>query len=876
MLHAALVAHLAVATSLDLSLIVPLSRGPDDLGVDFKRIACGARLAASHIGSHDESVVDGLASLVDGVQINITVFDSRMSQPTSIRAYRQHREAGAHAIVGAALSSVSTVLATLSSIDRVPMCSYWSSSPSLTNKQTYPLFARSYPSDAATTQALPVVLKQFGWSTVGVLHANDAYANAYAEGLRQSTNTTVAVAASFEVGQPETFASALDTIKVARVNIIVAIVFDGDAVEMLQQAEALGIYGADFAWITTDATTSTGAIAAAPGGDTATARRLLDGLLNFYVSPQGSSGYDRFSSAWRSAEPSDCANDVFAASSVDGLFSSPFPVAAYAYDCVVALAAAAARAPGGPSNSSALYEELLGVAFEGASGEVHFDGAGDRAQASVNYVLTNWHVAQSDSTTLNHSLVATLNGGLFRRTQTAIQWPGGGPQPRDRFEDDVATFLPQGLTWPAVAITAACVVMGVGFAVWTVYHRHSRVVKSAQPGFLCAIVLGSLLSLSSVFPAAIDHRGTASAQDEGARFVALDLGCNLQAGLYAVGFMITFSSLLTKLWRITRIVNNLTVAGKKLVSGRVLATFSVALVVSQAIVVLLMWSTAPLYFRVTVERVHGFAVNSYGTCDIAEGEPTAVYLLLTLGAQMLLLIYANVLCYQARRIPSEYAETKYVAFACANHLQTKAFAILAAAFTYNEPQVTFTVKWLALTVSDFGTLCLIFLPKIWMLHHDGSAMMTHAKDKLREAAAAALSAKEEKSEKATRWWVRERRNTHTSDSCTCATAGISSMATISKDPSDRNSDDSPRRYPFDSRPAMAAAASMPNESPRDRGGEAPSAGVHVANTDLETASESSDESEGSDSVAINVGEEPCQEAGVPTAPTTVPAPPATE
>eukprot|EP00966_Prymnesium_polylepis_P216119 5002868-Prymnesium_polylepis.1 len=102
------------------------------------------------------------------------------------------------------------------------------------------------------------------------------------------------------------------------------------------------------------------------------------------------------------------------------------------------------------------------------------------------------------------------------------------------------------------------------------------------------------------------------------------------------------------------------------------------------------------------------------------------------------------------------------------------------------------------------------------------------------------------------------------------------MATISKDPSDRNSDDSPRRYPFDSRPAMAAAASMPNESPRDRGGEAPSAGVHVANTDLETASESSDESEGLDSVAINVGEEPCQEAGVPTAPTTVPAPPATE
>jgi len=286
-------------------------------------------------------------------------------------------------------------------------------------------------------------------------------------------------------------------------------------------------------------------------------------------------------------------------------------------------------------------------------------------------------------------------------------------------------------------------------------------------------------------------------------------------------------------------------------------------------VVLLMWSTAPLYFRVTVERVHGFAVNSYGTCDITEGQPTAVYLLLTLGAQMLLLVYANVLCYQARRIPSEYAETKYVAFACANHLQTKAFAILAAAFTYNEPEVTFTVKWLALTVSDFGTLCLIFLPKMWMLHQDGSAMMVHAKDRLREAAAAAWSAKEEKSEKATR--RRERRNTHTSDSCTCGTAAISSsQATIPEDSSNRNSDDSPRRYPYDSR-AASSAVSLPSESPRDRGGETPSAGVHVADTDLETASEeSSVASEESDSVVINMNEEPS------TAPTTVPAPPAME
>lgn len=132
------------------------------------------------------------------------------------------------------------------------------------------------------------MLKEYGWSTIGVLHANDAYANAYAEGLRQSTDMTVALASSFEIGQSDTFGNALDAIKVSRVNIIVAIVFYGDAVLMLKQAEALGIYGAGYAWITTDATTVGGAVAAAPDGDVATARRLLSSVLNFYVSPEGS------------------------------------------------------------------------------------------------------------------------------------------------------------------------------------------------------------------------------------------------------------------------------------------------------------------------------------------------------------------------------------------------------------------------------------------------------------------------------------------------------------------------------------------------------------------------------------------------------------
>ena len=67
---------------------------------------------------------------------------------------------------------------------------------------------------------------------------------------------------------------------------------------MLTQAEARGIYGEGYAWITSDATTATGAVAAATSGDVTNARRLLSGLLNFYVSPHVTAGFARFTQAW--------------------------------------------------------------------------------------------------------------------------------------------------------------------------------------------------------------------------------------------------------------------------------------------------------------------------------------------------------------------------------------------------------------------------------------------------------------------------------------------------------------------------------------------------------------------------------------------------
>jgi hypothetical protein len=73
--------------------------------------------------------------------MNMTRLSCAVGASTSIVSYRQMRGAGAHAMVGAARSTVSVALAQLGTLDTVPQCSYWSSSPSLSDTLRYPYCA---------------------------------------------------------------------------------------------------------------------------------------------------------------------------------------------------------------------------------------------------------------------------------------------------------------------------------------------------------------------------------------------------------------------------------------------------------------------------------------------------------------------------------------------------------------------------------------------------------------------------------------------------------------------------------------------------------------------------------------------------------------
>ena len=149
------VAMLSLATtpkSAHLGLITPQSLEGNVFGdVKWKQVSCAAMLAVKHVTQGNETIVPGLKALTSNLT-NFTggLYDTGYRPSPAIVSYRQMKADGAMAIVGAARSAVSKPLAQLAAIDKMPQCSYWSTSPSLSDESLYPYCARHRPPAVGT------------------------------------------------------------------------------------------------------------------------------------------------------------------------------------------------------------------------------------------------------------------------------------------------------------------------------------------------------------------------------------------------------------------------------------------------------------------------------------------------------------------------------------------------------------------------------------------------------------------------------------------------------------------------------------------------------------------------------------------------------
>ncbi|KAM5171741.1 extracellular calcium-sensing receptor-like [Mantella aurantiaca] len=113
----------------------------------------------------------------------------------SVPNYRCEKTNTFTGIVGDSGSTRSILMAQILGLYRYPQISYFSTSPSLSNRRMFPSFFRTIPSDTFQSRGLANLILYFGWSWVGFLASDNDYGQLSLQVLKQElVNAGVCVA----------------------------------------------------------------------------------------------------------------------------------------------------------------------------------------------------------------------------------------------------------------------------------------------------------------------------------------------------------------------------------------------------------------------------------------------------------------------------------------------------------------------------------------------------------------------------------------------------------------------------------------------------------------------------------------------------------
>ena len=288
------------------------------------------------------------------VQFEIVYADSGCGGETGASAAQALLDAGVVGVVGAACSGASTGANTVLSAAGIPMISYASTSPGLSDSVAHPDFFRVVPSDALQGQALSAVVKADmpADGTVGLIHMTNDYGAGLADSFAAAftaDNSTLCLTQGYDQSQTD-FTGAVQAMidNGCTSAVLVSYAADGALIldEMAVQSWTGQVYGGD---------------GVAEEGLAADASSSVNGIIATKPS-SGTMGTVGYVFAGLCAQSADCAGGIYTAEAFDSVV-------------VMALSAFAQMASPGATLSQVIMATGQGVA--GASGDISFMANGD-------------------------------------------------------------------------------------------------------------------------------------------------------------------------------------------------------------------------------------------------------------------------------------------------------------------------------------------------------------------------------------------------------------------------------------------------------------------------------------------------------------------
>lgn len=678
-------------------------------------------------------------------------------------------------MLGAVRSAVSSPLATLASVYRVPQISYASTATSLDNRDQFPYFGRVVPSAAGDADAAVDYLTGFLKLThLGVLYIRDSYGTTYAQAIlnaageaQDGKHPLKVRTASFPAGfrsQEERLANIAEAIRQLKESGLRYFfgIFSYDWYNLIMsEAHRQGIVGEGHYWMFGDGLMGVSDFSYDPETQADLIEATRGSALITTASPmilKGLANYDAFVRHWdemrigrgpgreyfEAKMPIDFRELDGGKALRENEFSAvPFATALMGYDSTISAIFAACDAEevwrlreNGGNGAAGLahidgddfFRAFLNHTYDGVYGSVTIDSAtGTRIPQTVPYSVSNFLTAPPGNDgmvkvtlTTTDVLEKSPDGGSQWRNLEAFVFSDGSTQPPSDLpplEHDL-NLIGTGTRVAASIMCSIILFTSMFFLWWTYKHRQRRVIRSAQPVFLWILAGGALLMGLAIVPLGIEEP-QASSQ------LALDVACMSSVWLVTVGFSLTFSALYAKTLRINMIMKRKDLRRVKVEAGQVMRPAAMLVCLNAAIMTI--WNiAAPLrYYREPTGSVdeYGRVTSSVGMCSLPRdpNDPDKNWWVGILFIVIIAVVNGSMLAaalYQeqrAKRIETEYSESKFVKLSVLSIVQAWLVGIPLLFIGRDSPSGMYMVTSTILFIMCESILALIFIPKMWFL-----------------------------------------------------------------------------------------------------------------------------------------------------------------
>jgi hypothetical protein len=269
-------------------------------------------------------------------------------------------------------------------------------------------------------------------------------------------------------------------------------------------------------------------------------------------------------------------------------------------------------------------------------------------------------------------------------------------------------LIPKGLKAMGYLFVAISWSLAIGYIVWMIVHRNDSVIKIGQPEFLFFICVGAIISTSAIIPLTIAEADVDEDTTKASR------NCQAIPFLYSLGWVIMYSSLTAKSYRLTKVAHAAARMQRLKITARQMYKIIIAFLILDAIILIAWQLTDPLLYTRTesiksVDEETGIVtLETVGQCTSNSlwkffGPIIAIH-----GC---LMVITNVLLWRVRDMSDRYQEQKFVALAS---LYTCELLLLGVPIIL--VQSTAAARYIVIAgvifLTDTGVLSLIFIPKI--------------------------------------------------------------------------------------------------------------------------------------------------------------------